>query len=309
MANSWGFDGSQNHPPHMSAWSKYILGWITPTVVSSSGTFSLRQACDNKDMLMINEGYPSGEYLLIENRQPCGFETAIGQGGLVMYHIDSNANNFVGYPQQPEWPQNANHYKVAVLQAESSYGLEKGLDRGDSRDIFHAGDVFSIGPDGTSAGEAYPNTKSYQDGNIIDTGVTILNIGAAGETMTFDVSIGTTASPTESPTESPTASPSVPCDNFPNVFVVLYSGGSKKKKSCNGAIKNIQLCIQNGVDEICPSACGTCSTCADTSLSFFVDIRGVERKKTCTWAAGNPNVRCGLNPAIKLACRSTCGNC
>lgn len=75
MANSWGFDYSQYHPPHMSAWSKYKLGWVSPTIVNTSGNYSLSQACDNPDMIMINVGYPNGEYLLIENRQRCGFET------------------------------------------------------------------------------------------------------------------------------------------------------------------------------------------------------------------------------------------
>ena len=29
-AGSWGFDGSQQYPTHMSSWSKSKLGWLTP---------------------------------------------------------------------------------------------------------------------------------------------------------------------------------------------------------------------------------------------------------------------------------------
>ena len=60
-------------------------------------------------MILISEGYPNGEYLLIENWQPCGFETKMGQGGLAIFHIDYNANDVRGYPQQTGWPTKGNH--------------------------------------------------------------------------------------------------------------------------------------------------------------------------------------------------------
>ena len=34
MANSWGFDGSQYYPPHMSSWSKIQMGWLVPVDVT-----------------------------------------------------------------------------------------------------------------------------------------------------------------------------------------------------------------------------------------------------------------------------------
>ena len=202
MANSWGFDGTQRNPPLMSAWGKRDLQWTTPTVVTTSGTYTLRRSCDNNDMILINHKFPSGEYLLIENRQPCGFDASMPQGGLAIFHLDDNANNNRGYPGQSGWPSNGNHYKVALLQADGSYNMEGGNNRGDSSDLFHGGGVNSIGPNGTSAGSSYPNTNAYQNGNIIDTEVTISNISASGQTMTFDVTLGNAPPP---PTASPTS--------------------------------------------------------------------------------------------------------
>lgn len=260
MANSWGFDGSQLYPPLMSAWGKEQLGWVNPTIVSTSGTYSLGQACDNSDVIKITEGYPSGEYLLIENRQPCGFETAMPQGGLAIFHIDTNANNIRGYPGQTGWPENGNHYRVAVLQADANYNLEKNNNRGDSGDAFHAGGVSSIGPSGTSTGATYPNTKAYQNGIIVDTFVTISNISAAGATMTFDITFGgnPTATPTATPTASPTvtvsptatptatatASPTVTASPSasPTITVTVNCNGINVKSQCN----NFTYCKWSG---------------------------------------------------------------
>ena len=309
MANSWGFDNSQYYPPLMSAWSKYVLGWVSPTIVSSSGTYSIGQACDNNDMIIISEGYPSGEYLLIENRQPCGFETSMPQGGLAIFHIDDEANNIVGHPQQTGWPTNGNHYEVALLQADATYGLELNYNRGDSGDLFHAGGVNSIGPDGTSAGATFPNTKAYQGGNIIDTEVTISNISAAGATMTFDVTIGSTVAasttPSASPSASPVSTPVTECENFPNQFIVNVKENKTRKKTCN----KTNLCTLNGVAQTCPLLCGTCGTCEDSPLKFITFFKGSTKKKTCLWVAENPAKRCELSPDIKLACRSTCNQC
>ena len=210
MANSWGFDFSQYYPPHMSAWAKETLGWVTPTTVSTSGSYSLERACANGDMIKIDAGYPAGEYLLIENRQKCNYDSKIPQGGLVIFHIDNSANNNRGYPSQTGWPTNGNHYKVAVLQADGNYNMELGNNRGDGSDVFHGSGVSSIGPNGISTGRPYPNTKSYQSGNIIDTEVTISNISdAGGNTMTFDITIG--GDPTQPPvTAPPTQQPVTP---------------------------------------------------------------------------------------------------
>lgn len=189
MANSWGFDGSQRYPPHMSAWAKIQLGWVTPTVISQNGQYSIRQACDYPDMYLINYKFPSREYLLIENRQKCGMESVIPGPGLAIFHIDDALTDYTleGYPGQSGWPGNGYHYRVALLQADGNYDLELGRNRGDSSDLFGA-TVKSLGPTGTSAGKAYPNTNAYQGGKIVNTGISILSISAPGSTMTFTIS-------------------------------------------------------------------------------------------------------------------------
>ena len=186
MANSWGFDGTQLHPPHFCAWSKIELGWVTPTVISTDGLYAIDQVQTNPQIYRIDNGYPSDEYLLIENRQPVGIETVIPQGGLCIYHIDDSLIDLSafyteGYPGQSGWPENGNHYGVAVLQADGNYNLEKNNNRGDSGDVYHAGSVSEIGPGPGN----HPNTDAYQNGTIIVTNNRIHSISASGASMNF----------------------------------------------------------------------------------------------------------------------------
>jgi hypothetical protein len=260
-------------------------------------------------MIMISEGYPSGEYLLIENRQPCGFETAMTQGGLAIFHIDENANNILGHPEQVGWPQNANHYEVALLQADSTYGLEKSINRGDGVDAFHAGGVNSIGPYGTSAGSQFPNTQSYQGGTVVDTEVTISNIGAAGPSMSFDVTIGTTGGstvpPTDTATDPPTGTPTPSCSDSPFTFIVTVNG-SNLRKGCDWAATDVVTnCAYVGVSETCPATCGTCSTCVDSPLRFQMPELGTSKK--CGWARRDTS-NCAY-AGVPETCRSACSEC
>jgi len=182
MANSWGFNGTQLCPPHFSPWSKVFLGWVNPTVISQPGQYTVNQSQSNPQVYRINSGFGSGEYLLIENRQNAGFDCAIPQGGLAIWHIDDNTGyNTQGYPGQVGWPANGSHYRVALLQADGLYDLERGNDRGDSTDMHHAAGVDAIGPGPGN----HPNTDTYKGGVITQTGITISNISSSAPSMTF----------------------------------------------------------------------------------------------------------------------------
>ena len=186
MANSWGFNGDQRCIPHFSAWSKIVLGWSTPSVISATGSYQLNQVQFNNEIYRIDYNYPSNEYLLLENRQPAGTESCMPQGGIVAYHIDDSAGyNTQGYPGQSGWPGNGNHYRVAILQADGDYDLERGNNRGDSGDAYHAGSQLTA-----LDGATVPGTDAYQSGNVYATGNAISNFSSAGGTMSFDYSNG-----------------------------------------------------------------------------------------------------------------------
>ena len=209
--------------------------------------------------------------------------------------------------------------------------MERGRDRGDSTDVFHAGGVNSIGPNGISTGLSYPDTKAYQGGNIIDTEVTISNISSSGSIMTLDITFGsrTTSSPVTSPTTSPVASPttspvasptatmapsnappSSDCDDSPLRFRVRINGRLRTRSCQWVATTNTSArCSLSGVSATCPSTCGSCSTCVDSSLKFRVEINGRFRTRRCLWAARRPNTRCSNFVGVSETCRSACSVC
>ncbi len=106
-------------PAHMSAWSKIRLGWIEPTWVlqDSAGVTVPPVETSGTVFRLWTNGEDQGEYFLVENRQPIGFDAGLvrssiesGDGpahGLLIYHVD---DGIVGN-------ENAAHKQVDVEEA------------------------------------------------------------------------------------------------------------------------------------------------------------------------------------------------
>ena len=186
-AGSWGFDGSQYFPSHMSAWAKAKMGWLLPTPILP-GSFVAAQVETNASVFRVDNGYPPGEYLLIENRQPTGFDLVIPQGGLAIWHVDdakgsmgaNDPNTDEGYPGQAGWPGNGRHYRSALLQADGAFDMEQGSNRGDGGDIYHGAGASQISP------TTNPDTDRYQGGSVVNNGNQITNIGLSSANVAFD---------------------------------------------------------------------------------------------------------------------------
>lgn len=84
----------------------------------------------------------------------------------------------MGYPGKAGWP--ADHYRVAVQQADGNYDIEKGVNIGDEGDFYRQGSKLSSGGD-------FPNTDSYQGGIRRSTGVNIEVLTESRFIMAFRV--------------------------------------------------------------------------------------------------------------------------
>jgi len=179
-------------PAHLDAWSKYYLGWISPTNISgvSSNQPVTAASSASPNFYVLGTGTPtSGEYFLVENRQKSGFDSYLNGSGLLVWHIDgttisglfpSNAinNNECISSTLGACSGSSTHFGVTLIQADNYKNLENGINSGDATDPFYSPKTFS---DATA-----PNSKLW---NGTASSVSISAISASATTMTATFSI------------------------------------------------------------------------------------------------------------------------
>lgn len=166
---SWG--GSSGHRPvHPSVWCKAKLGWLSPTLISSSGSYSLSQIATNQAAYKVQGACGSKQYFLIENRQGAGFDASAPgwQRGILIWHIDETVSN----------NNNESRYMVDLEEASCTQHLETKSNSGDDLDYFRANNAAGF------TNSTCPNNQCYSG---TPCGLNILNISSSGATMTFNV--------------------------------------------------------------------------------------------------------------------------
>ncbi len=185
----WCLMGSGNwntpeRPAHMSVWSKSVLGWIAPTVVTNDlNNWPILSATRYPVAFkMWDQGSPGQEYFLVERRTAEGFDDEIQGPGILIWHLDetNTAGNL-----------NECHPSIDLECADQTLpdhtldhdDLAEGDNKGDSGDPFCDGDEF------TSA--STPSSDAY---NGTATGVQVKDIhGCGSPTALADLLVGAAA--------------------------------------------------------------------------------------------------------------------
>ena len=173
---SW--TGGGDIPAHPSAWCKASQGWVSVHNVTRSGTLSIPDVKTARGVHRVwKRGAGGNEYFLLENRQRVGFDAALPGDGLLIWHVDE---------AQPG-NTDENHYKVALMQADSLRDMELDHNRGD------AGDPYPGSTGNTTFGStSAPDSNSYANQ---PTCVSVTQISASGPTMTAKVGVRCKAVP------------------------------------------------------------------------------------------------------------------
>ena len=142
-------------PPYFTAFERYALGWIKPTVIKGDCNITLQDISHNEACLIYTPF--DNEYFLLENRQQVGWDTYIPGHGMLVWHIDYNDEIWKGN-RVNNIPY---HQYVDIVEADN---------KADYNTI--QGDPFP-GADGVTSftGETSPALKTW-DGIIIPLPIT-----------------------------------------------------------------------------------------------------------------------------------------
>ncbi len=159
------YGGHGPYPTELSPWSRQFLGWMTPTTVTSNACNVTLQPIERGGGTIRLQGPGMGplEYFLVSDSAPISFDRDLPGAGLLVWHVDDSvppdANGFYNYcPWYPPGHTTC-HYRVALVQADGTYDLEKGINAGDAQDYYSAGDVLSTTSDPSSVSYAGYNTN------------------------------------------------------------------------------------------------------------------------------------------------------
>ena len=196
----WNGD-SGTRPSHTSAWCRSELGWVSPTLIESSGEYSLGQVETNAQVYKLQGLFPSTEYFLVENRQGVGFDSGLPgwARGVLIWHVDETRPN----------NDDQTHYKVDLEEASGTQHLELNMNPGEDSDYFRAGNATMFTESST------PNNLGYA-GQIL--GVNITDVGTSGDSMPITIETAPFVNILGSWTAG-TTNPKVPGNNRALVFV------------------------------------------------------------------------------------------
>lgn len=111
------YNNEQNTPPTHSAYERAELGWLEyQELTTGADTISVlpELQASNKAYIVPVEGTNGREFFVLENRQKTGWDKYLPGNGMLMWHIDQDAN---------VWAQNTvnndpNHQRVDLIEAD-----------------------------------------------------------------------------------------------------------------------------------------------------------------------------------------------
>ena len=96
LMDSGNYNGEGYSPAGYSAHERWLMGWLTPTELTTATTVTNMPALSDepKAYLIRNDGYQN-EYYIVENRQQDGWDASLPGNGIIVFHVDYDADLWV----------------------------------------------------------------------------------------------------------------------------------------------------------------------------------------------------------------------
>lgn len=160
-----GGNANPRNPTRVGAYLRHAAGWSSSvTDITPGGQVTL--AANKNEFALLRKN--ATEYFIIENRERVGRDVGLPDVGLAIWKVDETGNN------SNEAMTPTSHYECSLMQADGRNDLERGVNNGDTGDLFAQGGSFS--------GTTNPSSK-WWDGT--SSGLKISNVSAPGPSITF----------------------------------------------------------------------------------------------------------------------------
>ncbi len=171
-----------------NAFSKFVLDWLTPTVLSATGSYAgqnfAASASAAEALLVMPDAAGSAfeEFFMVEHRKGVKNDSELSStDGLLIWHVnavlDNTGNDY-------KYDNSYTDYKLLRLMEAD------GLEEIEQNKWANAGDFYTAGKEFTP--ETTPNSDSYSAG---PTDIQITGIAISSDNMVCDVTIGSVPSP------------------------------------------------------------------------------------------------------------------
>ncbi len=170
-----------------NSFSKFVLDWFDPTVMSNFGSYPsqiLRPTANFSDSLVVMPGVTGSqfeEYFIIEHRKTEKNDIDLPNDGLLIWHVNAVLAPSVYNPSKMDFKYDNSYTEYKLLRLMEADGLEEIENKTDDAD---AGDFYTPGNEFTET--STPNSNAY-GGNV--TGVQVTEIATGGDAMVCDVAI------------------------------------------------------------------------------------------------------------------------
>jgi len=88
-SGNWNGNPAGSRPAHMNPYDKIRSHWVTPTLLTSDASITLKDIKAYPTIYRYNTT-TTNEYFLLENRQQTGFNASVPGHGLMIYHVDGD---------------------------------------------------------------------------------------------------------------------------------------------------------------------------------------------------------------------------